>query len=53
MEIVGQFGNSGLLQHEDNNVYRQKMALDWILTSLSTDSAIEQEISHQRNIQVP
>ena len=38
VESVVQFGNSGLLPGEDDNVYRPKMTIDTILKSLSPDS---------------
>ena len=37
VESVIQFGNSGLLQREDDNVYRPKMTIDSIMRTLSAN----------------
>ena len=42
VESVIQFGNSGLLQREDNNVYRPKMTIDSIMRTLSSSSGKQQ-----------
>lgn len=42
VESVIQFGNSGLLQREDDNVYRPKMTIDSIMRTLSTSSGKQQ-----------
>ena len=39
VESVIQFGNSGLLQREDDNVYRPKMTIDSIMRTLSANPA--------------
>lgn len=42
VESVIQFGNSGLLQNEDDNVYRPKMTIDSIMRTLSSSSGKQQ-----------
>ena len=42
VESVIQFGNSGLLQREDDNVYRPKMTMDSIMRTLSSSSGKQQ-----------
>ena len=42
VESIVQFGNSGLLQQEDENTYRPKMTIDSIIRSLSTGSGKQQ-----------
>ena len=42
VESVIQFGNSGLLQREDDNVYRPKMTIDSIMRTLSSSSGKQQ-----------
>ena len=37
VESIAQFGNSGLVQREDDNVYRPKMTIDSITRTLSTN----------------
>ena len=41
VESVVQFGNSGLLHREDDNIYRPKMTIDSIMRTLSTKSSKE------------
>ena len=42
VESVIQFGNSGLLQQEDDNVYRPKMTIDSIMRTLSANPGKQQ-----------
>ncbi|MCY3737132.1 MAG: hypothetical protein OXG13_12055 [Gemmatimonadaceae bacterium] len=41
VESVVQFGNSGLLHREDDNVYRPKMTIDSVMRTLSAKSSRE------------
>ena len=43
VESVIQFGSSGLLHREDDNVYRPKMTIDSIMRTLSTSSSSPKE----------
>lgn len=42
VESVIQFGNSGLLQREDDNVYRPKLTIDSIMRTLTSSSGKQQ-----------